>query len=145
MKGTGPRGETPELDGMLELWLQTDEKNRSENLMILDLLRNDLSRICTVGSVTVDSLFEIERYRSVIQMTSPIVGELHEGTSYQKIFSALFPSGSITGAPKIRAISRIRELENGPRGIYCGGIGYIDPAGRASFSVAIRTVVVSGC
>jgi len=144
MKGTAPRGETSRLAAMLELWLQTDEKNRSENLMILDLLRNDLSRVCTPGSVTADSLFEIEKYRSVIQMTSPVEGELNAGANYLDIFNALFPSGSITGAPKIRAMVRIRELESEPRGIYCGSIGFIDPASRASFSVAIRTVSVSG-
>lgn len=141
MKGTAPRGQTSVIDRMLESWLQTDEKNRSENLMILDLLRNDLSRICVPGSVTADALFEIERYQTVLQMTSPVSGLLCDDVSYRDLFTALFPSGSITGAPKIRAMQRIRELEPEPRGIYCGSIGFIGPSQRASFSVAIRTVV----
>ncbi|OUS05287.1 aminodeoxychorismate synthase, component I [Rhodobacterales bacterium 52_120_T64] len=140
MKGTAPRGATPREDAALVTWLQTSEKNRAENLMIVDLLRNDMSRISEIGSVKVPSLFAIETYATLHQMTSSIRSSLREGTSLTDIFAALFPCGSITGAPKIRAMQLIHELEKAPRGAYCGAIGWIAPNGAMSFNVAIRTL-----
>ncbi len=144
MKGTHRRGLWPTQDAAFREQLQADEKSRAENLMIVDLLRNDLSRVCEPGTVVVPRLFDIETYRSVLQMTSTVEGRLRAGVSFRDIMDALFPCGSITGAPKIRAMQRIGELEPGPRGVYCGAIGYAEPNGVARFSVAIRTAVVSG-
>jgi len=140
MKGTAPRGATPEEDAALVTWLKTSEKNRAENLMIVDLLRNDMSRISEIGSVKVPRLFAIETYATLHQMTSSIRSTLREGTTLTDIFAALFPCGSITGAPKIRAMQIIHELESAPRGAYCGAIGWIAPNGAMSFNVAIRTL-----
>lgn len=140
MKGTAPRGGTPEEDAALAKWLQRSEKNRAENLMIVDLLRNDMSRISEIGSVKVPALFAVETYATLHQMTSSISSKLVDGTSLTDIFRALFPCGSITGAPKIRAMQIIRELEAGPRGAYCGAIGWIAPNGAMTFNVAIRTL-----
>ena len=140
MKGTAPRGGTPEEDATLAKWLQRSEKNRAENLMIVDLLRNDMSRISEIGSVKVPALFAVETYATLHQMTSSISSKLVEGTSLTDIFRALFPCGSITGAPKIRAMQIIHELEAGPRGAYCGAIGWIAPNGAMTFNVAIRTL-----
>ncbi len=140
MKGTAPRGDTPAQDTALIKWLQTSEKNRAENLMIVDLLRNDMSRISEIGSVKVPSLFAIETYATLHQMTSSITSKLRENVTLTEILEALFPCGSITGAPKIRAMQIIRELEPDPRGGYCGSIGWIAPNGAMSFNVAIRTL-----
>ena len=140
MKGTAPRGGTPDEDAALAKWLQRSEKNRAENLMIVDLLRNDMSRISEIGSVKVPVLFAVETYTTLHQMTSSISSKLVEGTSLTDIFRALFPCGSITGAPKIRAMQIIHELEAGPRGAYCGAIGWIAPNGAMTFNVAIRTL-----
>jgi para-aminobenzoate synthetase component 1 len=118
------------------------EKNRAENLMIVDLLRNDLGRVSVSGSVTVDPLFELEAYPSVWTMTSTISSELKPNTSLQEILSALFPCGSVTGAPKIAAMQHIARLETYARGVYCGSIGWLAPGGDFSFNVAIRTLVV---
>ncbi|MDQ2833696.1 MAG: aminodeoxychorismate synthase component I [Acidobacteriota bacterium] len=142
MKGTMQRGLDAEEDAAAALHLRTDEKNRAEHLMIVDLLRNDLGRICTMGSVQVDDLFSVERYRTLLQMTSTVSGTLRPALTYYEIFKALFPSGSITGAPKIRTMQIILELEQKPRGIYTGAIGYISPDGNATFNVAIRTLVI---
>jgi para-aminobenzoate synthetase/4-amino-4-deoxychorismate lyase len=142
MKGTMPRGLDSTEDAATALRLQHDEKNRAEHLMIVDLLRNDLGRICSMGSVHVDDLFSVERYATLLQMTSTVSGTLQAGLSYYDIFKALFPSGSITGAPKIRTMQIIRELEQAPRGIYTGAIGFISPRGTSTFNVAIRTLVV---
>ena len=142
MKGTMPRGLDAAEDAEAALRLQYDEKNRAEHLMIVDLLRNDLGRICTLGSVAVEDLFCVERYATLLQMTSTISGKLRSGLSWYDIFKALFPSGSITGAPKIRTMQIIRELERTPRGIYTGAIGYLSPKGSATFNVAIRTLVL---
>jgi para-aminobenzoate synthetase/4-amino-4-deoxychorismate lyase len=142
MKGTTRRGRTLAEDEALREELAADEKSRAENLMIVDLLRNDLSVACEPGSVQVPALFETERYESVIQMTSTVEGRLRENTSYADIFRALFPCGSVTGAPKRRAMRLLRRLERGPRGVYCGAIGHIAPDDTACFSVAIRTVVL---
>lgn len=122
--------------------MTVDMKSRAENLMIVDLLRNDLSRLCEPGSVKVPELFAIEDYPTLVQMTSQVTGELRDGVSWSNIFHALFPCGSVTGAPKIRAMEIIHELESGPRGAYCGAVGYIAPDGDAAFSVAIRTAVL---
>lgn len=136
MKGT--RAKTARDD------MREDIKSRAENLMIVDLLRNDLSRLCVPGSVTVPELFTLEDYPTLTQMTSQILGKLREGIQWSEIFKALFPCGSVTGAPKIRAMEIIHDLEGGPRGAYCGSVGYISPHGDAAFSVAIRTAVLRG-
>jgi para-aminobenzoate synthetase/4-amino-4-deoxychorismate lyase len=142
MKGTMPRGLDATEDKQAALRLQRDEKNRSEHVMIVDLLRNDLGRICNTGSVHVDDLFSVERYETLLQMTSTISATLRPRTSFYDIFRAMFPCGSITGAPKIRTMQIIRELEAHPRGIYTGAIGFIAPNRSATFSVAIRTLVL---
>jgi para-aminobenzoate synthetase / 4-amino-4-deoxychorismate lyase len=142
MKGTMPRGLDNVEDGQQSQRLHHDEKNRSEHVMIVDLLRNDLGRICAPGSVHVDDIFSVERYATLLQMTSTVSGTLRPGLRYYDIFRALFPSGSITGAPKIRTMEIIRELESHPRGIYTGAIGHIAPNGSATFNVAIRTLVL---
>jgi len=141
MKGTRPRGQMGGADDAAILaQMQAEPKSRAENLMIVDLLRNDLSRLCAAGTVKVPELFALETYPTLHQMTSQVTGSLREDVSWREIFSGLFPCGSVTGAPKIRVMEIIQELEGGPRGAYCGGIGYIAPNGNAAFSVAIRTV-----
>ena len=142
MKGTMPRGLDPTEDSLQSIKLQSDPKNRSEHVMIVDLLRNDLGRICTMGSVHVDDLFSVECYETLLQMTSTISGTLQRNLRYYDIFKAIFPSGSITGAPKIHTMQLIRELERTPRGIYTGAIGFISPDGSSVFNVAIRTLVM---
>ncbi|MEZ5873981.1 MAG: aminodeoxychorismate synthase component I [Hyphomicrobiales bacterium] len=144
MKGTAPRGRTPREDARLKTWLAVDEKQRAENLMIVDLLRNDLGRVARIGSVEVTDLFTVETYRSVHQMTSGITAELRSDMGLKDMLRALFPCGSVTGAPKVRAMEIIRELEGGPRGIYTGAIGHVAPSGDCQFNVAIRTVVLDG-
>ena len=144
MKGTAPRGRTPREDSRLKTWLAVDEKQRAENLMIVDLLRNDLGRVAKIGSVEVTDLFTVETYRSVHQMTSGIAAELRADMGLKDMLRALFPCGSVTGAPKVRAMEIIRELEAEPRGVYTGAIGHIAPSGDAQFNVAIRTVVLAG-
>jgi len=144
MKGTAPRGRTPREDARLKTWLAMDEKQRAENLMIVDLLRNDLGRVAKIGSVEVTDLFTVETYRSVHQMTSGIGAELRSDMGLKDMLRALFPCGSVTGAPKVRAMEIISELEAAPRGIYTGAIGHISPSGDAQFNVAIRTVVLDG-
>lgn len=141
MKGTAPRGLWPEQDAAYGRALATSEKNRAENVMIADMVRNDLGRIATVGSVRPASLFDVERYPQQWQMTSTIVAESRR-ISTLGLFEAMFPSGSVTGAPKHSAMTIIRELETTPRGIYTGAIGYLSPRGRGHFSVAIRSVLV---
>ena len=140
MKGTRPRGRWPEEDHLLAKELGSSEKDRAENLMIVDLLRNDMGCISDTRSVHVPRLFELERYETVWQMTSKITSETK--ASVPEIFAALFPSGSVTGAPKVRTLQIIRELERFPRGVYCGAIGWWAPERRAEFNVAIRTAVV---
>ncbi len=143
MKGTAPRGRTTKEDSEIAAWLSNDEKNRAENLMIVDLLRNDLGRLCEFGSVCVDNLFTTERYQTLWQMTSSVSGELRPDVSYQQIFRALFPCGSITGAPKVRAMQLITSLEEQPRGVTTGAIGFFSPE-RTIFNVAIRTLALDG-
>lgn len=142
MKGTAPRDADPARDAVLLSELAQSTKDRAENLMIVDLLRNDISRVAKIGSVRVPDLYRIESYATVHQMVSRIQGELLEGTRFSDILRALFPCGSITGAPKIRAMEIIRDLEPRPRGAYCGGIGWMAPDGRSSFNVAIRTLTL---
>jgi para-aminobenzoate synthetase / 4-amino-4-deoxychorismate lyase len=139
MKGTAARSADPVKDAAEAETLRSDPKQRAENLMIVDLLRNDLSRVCEPGSVTVPDLFRVESYPTVHQMTSTVTGILPEGVDAVDVIQALFPCGSITGAPKIRAMQIIDQVESEPRGIYCGSIGRIDASGDAAFNVAIRT------
>lgn len=140
MKGTRPRGRDAAQDAMLREELQSSAKDRAENLMIVDLLRNDLSRVAVPGTVTVDAPFSIETYPTVHQMVSTVNATLAPGRGVIDLLRALFPCGSITGAPKIRAMELIAEVEPWLRGPYCGSIGYIDPTGEAAFNVAIRTL-----
>ena len=142
MKGTAPRGRWPAEDRELAQWLKQSAKDRAENVMIVDLLRNDLGKVSVPGSVHVSSLFEIERFETVWQMTSTVESILRDGTSLVDLMTALFPCGSITGAPKIRTMGIIRELERFPRGAYTGAIGFLKPGGDCVFNVAIRTVVI---
>jgi para-aminobenzoate synthetase/4-amino-4-deoxychorismate lyase len=142
MKGTLPRGRTPEEDAALSRELSQDPKSRAENVMIVDLLRNDLGRVCQTGSVRVPKLFTVEVYDGLLQMTSTVTGRLRPGVTAHQLFASLFPCGSVTGAPKRRAMEIIRELEARPRGIYTGAIGYLAPDGDAAFNVAIRTLTV---
>lgn len=142
MKGTAARGKTPERDAAAAKALAASEKDRAENLMIVDLLRNDISRVCVPGTVRVPKLFEVETYSTLHQMTSTVEGQLANGVGLSDILRALFPCGSITGAPKIRAMEIISELETTPRGVYCGAIGWVDPAGPMRFNVAIRSPVL---
>jgi para-aminobenzoate synthetase component 1 len=144
MKGTAPRDPDPARDAAIAAALQVSVKDRAENLMIVDLLRNDIARIARVGSVKVPALFAMERYSTVHQMTSTVEGQLAESPSLPSLMAALFPCGSVTGAPKIRAMEIIREVEPFPRGVYCGAIGWMSPDGRADFSVAIRTLAITG-
>ncbi|SEK41348.1 aminodeoxychorismate synthase, subunit I [Roseovarius nanhaiticus] len=142
MKGTQPRSPDAAEDARRRIFLSADDKNRAENLMIVDLLRNDLSRVCAPGSVTVPELFTVESYSTVHQMTSLIAGQMMAGTGLGDVLAALFPCGSITGAPKLRAMQVLADLEETPREIYCGTIGWAAPDGRAEFNVAIRTLMV---
>jgi para-aminobenzoate synthetase/4-amino-4-deoxychorismate lyase len=142
MKGTAPRGLLLADDQAAAARLRASEKNRAENVMIVDLMRNDLGRICRTGSVKTASLFDVERYPSVWQMTSTIHGELARNRTVESLVRALFPSGSVTGAPKIRAMEIISGLESSPRGIYTGSVGYF-AKNHALFNVAIRTVSLS--
>jgi para-aminobenzoate synthetase/4-amino-4-deoxychorismate lyase len=142
MKGTLKRSPRAEDDARDRALLQGDEKNRAENLMIVDLLRNDLARVAEPGSVEVTDLFSVETYRTLHTMTSGIIARKRSGIDFEEIIRNLFPCGSITGAPKVRAMEIIHEVETGPRGIYTGSIGYIAPSGDFAFNVAIRTAVI---
>ncbi|HZP89582.1 MAG TPA: aminodeoxychorismate synthase component I, partial [Actinomycetota bacterium] len=146
MKGTAPRGRWAAEDRQVARDLLASSKDRAENAMIVDLLRNDLGRVARPGSVEVARLFELERYETVWQLTSTIAARLRPRLRLLDVLRALFPSGSVTGAPKVAAMRVIAELEDSPRGVYTGAIGYVapdhEPGPRACFSVAIRTVVV---
>jgi para-aminobenzoate synthetase / 4-amino-4-deoxychorismate lyase len=142
MKGTAARGATVEADARARDELASDFKQRAENLMIVDLMRNDIGRMAEIGSVTVSDLFTVETFKTVHQMTSGVHAQLRAGTSVDDLLGALFPPGSVTGAPKIRAMELIADLESGPRGVYCGAIGYFGPNNLARFNVAIRTPVI---
>ena len=140
MKGTTQRGVADQDDLDQASWLEQDPKNRSENMMIVDLLRNDMNRISEVGSEHVERLCQVEQYSTVWQMTSTIKSQLRPDVDLVEIFRSLFPCGSITGAPKIATMEIIKNLEPQPRGVYCGTIGLLLPNGRRIFNVAIRTI-----
>ncbi len=142
MKGTAPRAGTLEADALAQLQLASDVKQRAENLMIVDLMRNDIGRIADIGSVSVTDLFTVETFQTLHQMTSGIRATLKEGVGTAELLKAIFPPGSVIGAPKIRAMELIAALETEPRGVYCGAIGHISPNGRTLLNVAIRTAVV---
>ena len=140
MKGTAPRGADRASDEAAQTYLRTSEKERAENLMIVDLLRNDLGQVARIGSVRVPRLFELHELPTVWQMTSTVTAITQPGAGLAQLFAALFPCGSVTGAPKRRAMQLIRELEAAPRGWYCGALGLIQPGGATTFNVPIRTV-----
>lgn len=142
MKGTAKRGANAAEDERIIAAMLADEKTQAENRMIVDLLRNDISRITEVGTLDVPKLFEIETYPTLHQMVSHVQAKLRPGISIRDILAALFPCGSITGAPKMRAMEILHELEDGPRDAYCGAIGMISPTGAMRFSVAIRTITL---
>ncbi len=144
MKGTAARGTTPQEDAAQALRLRTSPKERAENVMVVDLLRNDMSRIAEPFSVRVPRLFHTEALPSVWQMTSDVTARTRPGCRLADVFAALFPCGSVTGAPKVQAMRAIRALESAPRGVYCGALGVIQPGGTATFNVPIRTVTVRG-
>ncbi len=144
MKGTAARGATPEEDAANAANLRNTPKERAENVMIVDLIRNDLSRIAQPHSVKVPRLFHLEALPTVWQMTSDVEAATRPGTTLLDVFTALFPCGSITGAPKVQAMRMIKTLEPEARGVYCGAVGVVRPGGHATFNVAIRTVTVQG-
>jgi para-aminobenzoate synthetase component 1 len=142
IKGTRPRGLGPMHDALLGRVLAESDKDRAENVMIVDLLRNDLSRVCRPGTVRVPELFALEQHPTVHHLVSTVVGELEEGADAVDLLRATFPGGSITGAPKVRAMEIIAELEPTRRGVYCGSLGYVGTTGAMDTSIAIRTAVV---
>jgi len=147
MKGTAPRGATPAEDAALREALAMSPKDRAENVMIVDLLRSDLGRVAVPGSVRTPRLFHVEEYPTLFQMTSDVRATLRPGAGLAEVLAALFPCGSVTGAPKVRTMQILRELEPHPRGLYCGAIGLLEPGaqhgeGRMTFSVPIRTIVL---
>jgi para-aminobenzoate synthetase component 1 len=144
IKGTRPRGGTPEADARLRDDLATSEKDRAENIMIVDLVRNDLGRVCAVDTIHVPELMTVEEHPSVFQLVSTVRGRIEEGVSPVQLFTACFPPGSMTGAPKIEAMKVIDALEPCRRGIYAGAVGYFDLGGALDFSVVIRSFVISG-
>ena len=144
IKGTRPRGAEPSADAALAAELQASEKDRAENVMIVDLLRNDLSRVCRAGTVRATELLRLESHPTVHHLVSVVEGTLENGRSAFDLLRAAFPGGSITGAPKLRAMQIIAELEPSRRSIYCGTIGYVSFAGDMDTSIVIRTLVVAG-
>jgi para-aminobenzoate synthetase component 1 len=144
IKGTRPRGLGPMHDAMLGQVLTESDKDRAENVMIVDLLRNDLSRVCRPGSVRVPELFSLEHHPTVHHLVSTVVGELEPPADAVALVRATFPGGSITGAPKVRAMEIIAELEPTRRGVYCGSLGYLGADGEMDTSIAIRTCVTTG-
>jgi para-aminobenzoate synthetase component 1 len=144
MKGTRPRGITPADDARLHDELSASEKDRAENIMIVDLLRNDLGKVCVPGTVQVPELFTIEKYPKVHQMVSSVTGRLRPEHDAIDLLSACFPGGSVTGAPKIRAMEIIDEIEPVQRSVYCGAIGYVGFDGSMQMSIPIRTLLMKG-
>ena len=142
MKGTRPRGLTAELDAASAAELRASDKERAENLMIVDLMRNDLARVCALGSVGVTELLEVESYAHVHQLVSTVIGELESGHSPVDAIAACFPAGSMTGAPKRRATEVLDALERRPRGLYAGAFGYVSITGRVDLAMTIRSIVL---
>jgi anthranilate synthase component 1 len=142
--GTRRRGLTPADDARLEAELRADPKERAEHVMLIDLGRNDVGRVSTVGSVRVDENMIVERYSHVMHLTSSVSGEVHEGKDALDVLRACFPAGTLTGAPKIRAMQIIEELEPARRGIYGGAVGYVSFTGNLDMAIAIRTLVTLG-
>lgn len=143
IKGTRPRGDSPMEDQRLAHELEASQKDRAENVMIVDLMRNDLSKVCQRNSVKVTELCAIEKYPTLYHLTSTVEGRLKEGLGPIDLLKNIFPAGSVTGAPKIRAMEIIDELEPDPRGVYCGSIGYLGFSGSLDLSVAIRTITLA--
>ena len=142
--GTRPRGKTPEEDKRLEENLLSDEKEKAEHIMLVDLARNDLGRVCKYGTVKVESLMRVERYSHVMHIVSDVSGILAEGKDAWDALKATFPAGTVSGAPKVRAMQIIEELEKEKRGIYAGAVGYISFQGNMDTAIAIRTAVIRG-
>ena len=142
LAGTRPRGQTPEADRALEAELLADPKERAEHLMLIDLARNDVGRIAEAGTVEVGERFCVERYSHVMHIVSEVTGRLRAGLSYADVLRATFPAGTVSGAPKIRALELIRELEPAKRNVYAGAIGYLAWNGDADTAIAIRTAVI---
>ncbi len=144
IKGTRPRGRNKEEDELNKKELLNSEKDKSELLMIVDLERNDLSKVCKANSIKVTELFKLEQYDTVFHLVSTVIGELEEEESSVSCIKACFPGGSITGTPKIRAMEIIEELEGVRRGVYTGAIGYFDLRGNCDFNIVIRTIIKKG-
>lgn len=142
IKGTRPRGADPESDAALAAELRADPKERAENVMIVDLMRNDLSRVCEPGSIRVDGLWTVESYPAVHQLVSTVSGTAAEGTTVGMLLEATFPAGSMTGAPKLSAMTHLHALEGGARGVYAGCFGYIGDDGGVDLAMVIRSIVI---
>ena len=143
IKGTRPRDADPHRDAALAAELAADPKERAENVMIVDLMRNDLSRVCVPGTIRVDGLWVVESYPAVHQLVSTVSGTLAEGVTVGALLGAAFPAGSMTGAPKLSAMTRLHELEGGPRGIYAGCFGYVGTDGTLDLAMVIRSIVIA--
>ncbi|WP_341934186.1 anthranilate synthase component I family protein [Microbacterium sp. LWO14-1.2] len=144
IKGTRPRSADPETDAALAAELAVDEKERAENVMIVDLMRNDLSQVCVPGTIRVDALWAVETYPAVHQLVSTVSGTAASGADVSALFAAAAPAGSMTGAPKLSAMTRLYELEGGPRGVYAGCFGFVGDDGALDLAMVIRSIVVDG-